>query len=287
MLRFHDDDFRWQRPVSRQRRFQWRTVGQEQELAPLPAAALEDYAPKQSLFPDFAYLESTPEAVLKFANQYGTLCRRPEWNPFSMWQQGIRQMRELVKLGDALTGGEEKRIPAALAPFLTRRYLASTAELRPIIKKQKRGEAISASEYVHGALMHLYHAIAPPERFTLEGSWNAQTKQAGVRLKAVDLLDFMYLQLGLALVGGRRFRQCTVCGTWLLLRPGVNRSDRVTCSDYCRLRRCQQRKAQAVELHLADHSAKEIAEIIDADVAKVKCWIASGKRSSTRRKAKS
>jgi len=94
-----------------------------------------------------------------------------------------------------------------------------------------------------------------------------------LRLKHADLLGFMFYQLGHALIGGRRFQQCVVCGKWSLLAPGVNRADRTTCSGYCRLRRYRQRRAKAEELHRRGWSPKKIAKEIGSDVSKVEKWL--------------
>jgi hypothetical protein len=98
-----------------------------------------------------------------------------------------------------------------------------------------------------------------------------------VRLQPADLLGFMFLQLGCAFVGAFRFRQCAACGKWSLLRPGVNRADRTTCSDYCRLKLYRQRRAQAVALGHQGWTPEQIAREIRADLAKVKTWLADAK----------
>jgi hypothetical protein len=98
-----------------------------------------------------------------------------------------------------------------------------------------------------------------------------------LRLKHANLLDFMFFQLGHALLGGQRFRQCAACGKWSLLRPGVNRADRATCSAYCRLRLHRQRRTKAEELHRRGWSAQKIAQEIGSDVSKVRQWLSQTK----------
>jgi hypothetical protein len=96
--------------------------------------------------------------------------------------------------------------------------------------------------------------------------------RVALRVKHADLLSFMFFQLGQAILGGRGFRQCIVCGKSSLLLPGVNRKDRITCSDYCRLKLWRERKA-ADELHRAGWSAAKIAKRIGWDIGRVKEWL--------------
>jgi Putative ATPase subunit of terminase (gpP-like) len=273
MLNLILDDFTWPRPASRKKGFRWEGTGEDMCLADTAGASFTPYQPHPGIFRDFADLGQTPEAVLKFANRYGALRRRREWDSFPFWRKGIQQMNQLVTLSDAVTGGEGKEIPKALEPFLADAHLSEAADLRPIRQKLKRGENASLNDYAHAAVVRLCHATSPAERLEVEGSLNPVTGQVDLRLRHADLLGFMFYQLGLALLGGRRFRRCAVCGKWSLLRPGVNRADRTTCSGYCRLRRCRQRRQQAEELHRKGWSPQKIAREIGSDVSKVTEWL--------------
>jgi hypothetical protein len=122
--------------------------------------------------------------------------------------------------------------------------------------------------------MRLYHAISPLERLEPEGTWNSLSGKVALRLRYADLLDFMFSQLGHALLGGRRFRPCAACGKWSLLQPGVNRADRITCSAYCRLRLYRERRARAMELHRRGWPPQKIAQAIGSDVSKIRQWLA-------------
>ena len=275
MLQLILDYFRWQRPPSRKKGFTWEGTGEERRLVCAPGVAFNSYRPHPGLFGDFAACEPTPEAVLTFANRYGALRQRLELNTLACWREGIHHLKKLVKLSDAVTVGDWKMIPKALAPFLADPSLANAADLRPLRQRQKRGENLSHNEQAHAAVIRLYHALWPAERLEVEGSWNPRSGHVDVRLKHADLLAFMFYQLGHALIGGRRFRQCAVCGKWSLLAPGVNRADRTTCSGYCRLKRYRQRQAKAVELRRSGWSLQKIAQEIGSEVATVKKWLAA------------
>jgi hypothetical protein len=277
MLQLILDDFTWQRPTSRKKGFTWEGPEDDPCLVRVPGAAFNPYHPHPGIFRDFAGCGQTPEAVLAFANRYGALHQRLEFDTFVSWRMGIQQMKQLVRLGDAVTEGECKKISEALEPFLADRSIATSADIRPIRRKQKRGEKVSPNELAHAAVMRLYHAISPLERFEAEGEWNSLSDKVVLRLKHADLLGFMFYQLGHAVLGGRRFRQCVACGKWSLLQPGVNRADRTTCSDYCRLRLSRHRRARAVELHGRGWSPQKIAREIGSNVSKVTQWLSQAK----------
>jgi hypothetical protein len=273
MLRLILDDFTWQRPASRKKGFQWEGPQGDRSLARVHGAKFTPYRPPPGIFRDFAGLEPTPEAVLAFANRYGALRQRIGFDSFNLWQKGIRQMRQLVTLGDAVTDGDCKRISQALEPFLADPSLVTAADIRPIRRRYERGEKVPRDELAQAAVMRLYHGISPVERLEAEGAWHYPSGNVALRLKHADLLDFMFFQLGHALLSGRRFRQCVACGKWSLLQPGVSRADRTTCSAYCRLRLYRRRRARAVELHRRGWSPRRIAKEIGSDVSRVTRWL--------------
>jgi hypothetical protein len=268
------DDFTWQRPASRKKGFTWgEGTGEDRCLVGVPGAAFQPYCPHAGIFRDFAGLKPTPEAVLTFANRYGALHQRPEFNTLASWRQGIRHLNQLVTLSDAVTAGDCKQIARALEPFLAEPALADAADIRPIRQKQKRGASVSPDELAHAAVARLYQAIAPAERFQAQGSWRSMSGGVVVRLQYADLLDFMFAQLGHALIGGRRFRPCAACGKWFRLTPGVNRANRTTCSGYCRLRLHRQRRAKAEELGRRGWSPQRIAQEVGSEVSTVRQWL--------------
>jgi hypothetical protein len=277
MLRLIFDQFSWQRPAVRTKGFRWEGTGEDMRLAPCADATFQSYQPHPGIFRDFADLEPTPTAVLRFANRYGALRQNHALESFSFWQMGIYQMGLLVKLSDAVTAGDWTTIPQALQPFLDEASLATAAELRPLRQKQKRREEVTRNEWAHAAVLRLYLTIAPVARLRGKGCWNALTGNVELRLEGADLFDFMFLQLGGALLENRPFRQCLTCGKWSLLTPGVNRADRITCSGYCRLKLYRQRRAEAVALHQSGWAPGRIAKKIGADIVKVKHWISQAK----------
>src|SRR6516165_3928058 len=159
MLQLILDEFSWQRPGSRKSGFVWDGTGADPQLVRVRGATFSTYLPHAGIFREFAALEQAPEAILCFANRYGALKERLEFNPFSFWRMGIQQMRQLVTLSNAVTEGDWRRIPNALQPFLVDANLANADDIRAIRQKQRSGVAPSRCELAHAAVMRLCQSI--------------------------------------------------------------------------------------------------------------------------------
>jgi hypothetical protein len=272
MFQLDLDKFTWQRPTSHKKGFTWQGAGDERNLVLVPGAFFKDYRPDPSLFRDFAALDPKPTPVLTFANRYGLLRHEPQFNTFWSWRTGIVQVKRLVKLGDAVSEGDWKGITGALEPFLEDARFAKSEDIRPILEKRKRQENVPTNAIAHAALMRLYFAISPIQRFEVEGLWDDRNRRVQLRLKHDGLLGFMFWQLAHAVLGNRRFNQCAVCGKWFLLDPRFTRKDRTTCSGYCRLKLHRLRK-KARELHAHGWTACRIAKEMGLDFSVTKKWL--------------
>lgn len=81
------------------------------------------------------------------------------------------------------------------------------------------------------------------------------------------------LHLAEAIGGQHDDQRCVSCSSWFELAPGVNRADRLTCSDSCRQPHYRMRKEKAVEMHAQGKPLREIAQEIDSDVQTIKGWL--------------
>src|SRR5260370_23994124 len=235
MLQLSLDEFSWQRPASRKKGFAWEGTGEHMQLVHVPGAAFSSFRPDAAIFREFAGLEQSPDAVLNFANRYGALRQRLEFNPFSFWRTGIQQMSQLVTFSDAVTAGDWKRIPKAIQTFLADPNLANAGDIRPIRQKQKQGELVSRNELAHAAVVRLCHAIMPFERLEVEGSWNSLSGRVVLRLKHEDLLGFMFCQLGHAFIGGSCFFYWARAAWVTSLFPPGDSSGPAPSSGFCRV----------------------------------------------------
>jgi hypothetical protein len=281
MIKLSFDRFEWQRPARRKQGFAWEGEGDQRRLVGVPGAAFVGYEPSVALFRDFADLDGTAEAVLGFANRYGRLGRAKDhtMDYLDVWRDRSDQMRQLVTLGDALSGGDEKTNRDALGT-LTEEELRAVAERRNKPGARGTPPGITAGEYAHVALARIGYVLLTRrgffENLTLEGDWGPK---GGVwaRFRHDHLWGFLLFQFGMSLIEGRRFRRCEGCGKWFPLAPSVNRADRTTCSDSCRYQQYRRRRLRAIEMHDAGKTAKQIAKELGSEVNAVKGWVTGRK----------
>jgi hypothetical protein len=283
MVEFIFDEFTWRRPGGRKRGFAWEGDGDARRLVRVPEVAFVDYRPRPELFRDFADLDGSEGAVLRFANAYGRL--GPETDPsmdyLGFWQGPIALMRESVGLADALDSGDGKKIKAALGD-LTEEDLQAIAERRQTPVGRVSSLGITPGEFAHAALARLGRYLLARRvlfsHLSLAGDLDPRTGRVQARFGHEHLLGFMFFQFALSLIEGRKFRRCDGCGRWFRLAPGVGRADKTACSPSCRFQQYRRRRRRAVELHGAGWTPKRIAEEVGSTVAKVREWISSQRK---------
>jgi hypothetical protein len=280
MLTLALDDFTWERPAGRKKGFTWEGDGETLRLVEIPDVAFEKYQPHRGLYRDFADLPETPEAVLRFANRYGPLgtvlhvlqdgpLRERSESRFTDLVRDIQWMKKMVALADAVAAGDLDSVQAALGPLSCLEQIIFGCGPDP--------HRLTPDEVATVAARRLYEPMGASVHPYPLATWNAKGKAVHVRLRYFGLKEFMYGQLCIALIGGRHFHPCAVCGKWFWVTPGVNRADRTTCSPSCRFTAYRRRRQRAVELYAAGWNVKRIARELGSDVEKVKQWVAKRK----------
>lgn len=209
------------------------------------------------LFEAFADLEATEEAVRTFANKYGLLGFEPGIGvPFpkggkphlrrgellSVWEQEITALRIAFKVWELLDRG----IDDELGQHLKRGEHDDDVELYnpPGFDGLKFHELIYEDE----APPLDPSDIRTPIRHWLRKHINARL-QAHVELRLEEdnqgnliygnqpknVLGAMWYQLSQVVTGVARLNRCLVCGRPIVVKRG-GRSDRVYCSDRCKMR---------------------------------------------------
>jgi transposase len=222
----------------------WRLHGE----AMLEGATYDPFVIEPALYRIFAKLEPTPEAILAFVNKYGDIATLPEliddggtslWD----WKQYIDEMKDLVEEGDKLLAA-------------ARSGKKSTANNRKVV------------EFVNQLLE------------TVPVYFEASERNGVITLKthAYNLLDAVKLQLADAVVERKTYRTCEQCGKPYEVSPQFNRSDRVYCSDNCRVKVYQRRRKQAIAMRAKGDTLREIAKKLGSDVPTVKKWVGEAKK---------
>lgn len=288
MLTLALEDFTWDRPAGRKKGYEWVGEGETMRLVPIPGVPFENYQPHAGLYREFAGLREAPEDVLRFANRYGSLeaVHYPDVGESShgrfthYWLWWIRSMKSMVALADAVSAGDLAAIRRALGPLSRLDQDASECERIThdlIHGKDPDPEQLAPDEVARVAAARLWQPVLESLSAFPAARWNQKKKSVDVRLKYWGLREFMYGQLCIALVQGRKFQQCAACGRWFQLAPGVNRADRSSCSASCRFTLYRRRKQQAQRLHEQGKTVRQIAKEVGSTVEIVRKWITRAK----------
>lgn len=189
------------------------------------------------------------------------------------WYEQIRRMRELLDIWGMVERRDEvslsKRIRWRLQPYEHRDlpgvyYAPETVpstEYSPSLtppEKTIADDLLNPKPIAQGWLK--YGEVIEPARWFLLSQITEQLEyhHATARFvyrpgKAVThalqlwpdgLIGILWVQFAQAIDGHRNYQKCPECPTWFELSPDVARSDKVYCSDRCRVRASRRRKGQ-------------------------------------------
>jgi hypothetical protein len=288
--------FRWSDFVERE---EWRTdepVLVYDHMA--PRRTFEPLRDERALFRNFAETEPKPDSILAFANRYGLLGKgvessasffhkqggreRPEafWvEGLSAWQQAILRFRFLVTLWQLARTNDRKGLERFISWNQGRVNVAEElydgffgpVSLENCVSEAKveRGDTIGAALVI--VQTHLNYALG--EFVSPWLYWDTSARRSRLSFRVPSLWAAILLQFAEAVGGSHNYQRCAACSQWFELAPGINRANRLTCSDSCRQRFYRLRQDRAVELHQQGKTVREIARALGSDVATVKGWI--------------
>jgi hypothetical protein len=287
---FETDDFTWRRPKDPEGFVIETDVFTHDANRPRPpepwlvqrANQFEFYNPLEEetgLFITFFSTERTPDGVLGFARKYGRLGRdvettfRPQklsttqriregevCESVARWLGNMQELAKLFKIWEMVRREDGK----ALAEW--RRGLSWLA---PHLKDDP-------VEFANFYVAHQFSAIARQlwePRIVLD----SPSARPGPKIVPVSLLGALYLQFAFAVGGSKDYQQCARCGKWFELTPGVNRADRLFCSDACRMASYRERVKQARRLAAEGKTIRQIAKELGVEAESVHKWVAPSK----------
>lgn len=289
-------DFRWPVPRNPDKGYRW----VDGRLEPEMGATFRDYEPAEdgALFLNFADTPATPEAILSFANRYGLLgygAIGPEGETVDAWRRAIAWFKMLLDLHkaarrydydfisdhlqwerDSVRCDGLPRLPGVLSgkPVHLDRRALQKADIR-----KSHLESV-ALVFLAEALNAAFAECAPYALFLNPDGGSRLVQFYRIR----SLFGLMVVQLEHADLFIDDYTQCVVCGRWFALEPGVNRADRITCSDACRQKLHRQRRAQALRLHGQGKTVNQIATEVGSSPETVANWINAKEPSKPRRK---
>ena len=219
------------------------------------ATTYDPLSTEPALFRIFAELNATEESIQRFANKYGDIAYLSnlawDWHidiiggySIAGWQSAINAMRDTIARGEVLAA----------------------------YRKNERGErgererAARISEFANSLLCGSTHVPV----------WLSATSKNGIsdlRTMTYSLYDAMILQCIEALTENKRYRRCETCGKPFEVTPAFNRSDRIYCSDNCRVKAYQARRKRAKEMRAEGHTLREIAKELECNMETTKKWM--------------
>jgi hypothetical protein len=107
--------------------------------------------------------------------------------------------------------------------------------------------------------------------------WDPEAGRPRLSFEIDSLWGAVCLQFAEAVTGGLNYQRCPACSRWFELTPGVNRANRLTCSDSCRQRAFRQRRDRARELHAEGKTVREVARELGSVLKTVKGWVSKRK----------
>lgn len=201
-----------------------------------------------ALFKIFSALESTPQAILAFANQHGmvTDCTddyRLGGTSLKGWRRQIARFREQTAIGEKLMA-------------------------RPAAGSGRRKQAEDVAQFLNGLIGGISISLQVE---SLSGL-------VDLRANVFELMDVITIQLAEAVAERKTYRTCDHCGKPFELTPQVNRSDRLFCSDNCRVKSYQRRRKQAIVMRAEGKALRQIAKTCLSDLPTVKKWVGEAKQ---------
>lgn len=205
----------------------------------------DPFVKEPALYRIFAGLDGSVDSILRFANEYGDISDflwSYEEGGLSLrdWRASIQLIQEATDKAD--------------------RFLLHTS---PQTKRSK----------ITDTTLKLVQEIL--EFMEVEVAAVGQNGGIFLQIVASSLLDAMKLQIVEAISEHKRYRTCELCNKPFELTPQVNRSDRMFCSDNCRVKAYQRRKKQVLQMHMEGRSVKQIVSATSVDKETVGRWLKS------------
>lgn len=202
-------------------------------VPPRQARPFEDGAVGSGLFRTFASTPLTDETIATWFARYGRLGvpavsgrlsngRETRGERVDAWHAAQEAFRWPLALWDALREGQ---LPASWTglPAKNQRFFTLETGWRTL----NAGVSIELDR----------HAV----RVMLD---QVAERSAALRIGPATLLGALWLQFALAIDGNREYRSCTTCGRFYELDPAVARTNRLYCTDACRMKAYRDRKGR-------------------------------------------
>ena len=178
-----------------------------------------------------------------------------------LWLQ--RLQGHAVEQIQRLDGDPEK-------PFLRTRAVIASGLINPeMLGAFVPGDVLAPAHfYVQRAV-----SFAMEELVDVKLLWDSEDERGRLHLVPTSLLGALWLQFAQAITGNKDYRRCARCNTWFELSPEASRTNKLYCSDACKMKSYRDRQAEARRLHGQGLEPKKIAKKIGSELDTVSGWI--------------
>jgi hypothetical protein len=214
--------------------FRWHGNGRSRRLRPVNwplDSKWRTYAPlweHPELFRRSAQLGETPEEIVNFANEYGSL--REHNDSLAEWIHAMRRLRRAISVWDAAQTPDfesMKVLGVTFTPSAVHWTRTRASRLPGWALRSDRHRALFAAQAL---LNEGVQTSAVPKLF-----YDKRRDSLQLHLAPRDLFGALWLQCALALDRGMIEKRCERCGGWFIGRAdGRGRKGRF-CSAQCRL----------------------------------------------------
>ncbi len=255
--------------------------------------AYRPLADEPALFRVFGELDPTKEALLSFANRYGPLVYHRAVNQEGQeeagtdnsriagtilgWEYQQKKMAQLLRLWGLIIEAKEEPLREIISWKGDYVYARLWGEEKDYPLGQPPGGAFIPGALLQPARVFLDRMVSGSMvisgKVTIGVEWDCFADEDYLEVMPLSLLGAMYFQFAQAIAEKKQYRRCVVCNRWIELSPRINRVDRLTCGNSCRMALYRNRQEQARKMFKKGKTVKEIARALDAEVAAVKNWV--------------
>jgi hypothetical protein len=271
-------------------------------------------ADRPDLFRRFSQTPTTPEGIIEFANKWGRLwnradydqcvwavrCERPEGmseaetdlglvENLDDWRKEIELMREVFRIWQSFEANNILPSDRRPIPPKIRQMAAETTEWEffgPVgseyTAERYGGNAARGKETVTRCTRLRARRLADLRLNDWVGvslRWNEKLLRHTVVIKPTCLAGALWLQFARVADAGVQFRPCKVCGSRMMIstKAGQRRLDSQLCSSACRQKDYRRRVSEAKSMKAAGKTVRQIAKHFGTDNDTIKYWLTKEK----------
>jgi hypothetical protein len=234
-----------------------------------PHRQYDPFVEEPALFYVFAELTISPDSIRTFANRYGPFSGA-EIAYYDEWSDAVRYMNEVIRLWQSIRRRDVGEIEKLFRAWSGREEYEDANDEDILRDAQETLTLTLRNKALDLNVLFLDFDLTP-----------GLLSSGAVVLRSCtrSLWQAMWQQLLLAVFESKEFRRCVWCNRPFeasASRPGTKRrgrSDRVFCTDSCRVKSYLRRRERAVKMRAEGKRLRDIAKAVNTDMKTLKNWL--------------